>query len=178
MRRLTKDRHMPQTKRARTFRSPLKPGKSKRIKTYTYTVKIHRADPDETGYWAEVPALPGCFTQGETIEECLQRAPEAITGHLKSLIELDQPIPEETDGDDAVIGKVLVEMPVSAGAGCQASPPANSFRRSSERVSRNTAKPGVTYTSGTRAESCSPRFRCMAAISSVRSSTQSSNKLA
>jgi predicted RNase H-like HicB family nuclease len=60
-----------------------------------------------------VPALPGCFTQGETIEECLERAREAITGHLQSLVDLHQPIPEEPERDDAVIGKVQVNLPVS-----------------------------------------------------------------
>ena len=32
-----------------------------------YTVILHPAE--EGGYWAEVPALPGCFSQGETVEE-------------------------------------------------------------------------------------------------------------
>lgn len=89
-------------------------GLGKHKKTYTYTILIHPADPGETGYWVEVPALPGCFTQGETIEECLRRAPEAIVGHLESLLELKQPIPEEPHGDDAVIGKVRVHLAVPA----------------------------------------------------------------
>lgn len=33
---------------------------------------------DENGYWAEVPALKGCFTQGNTIEETIQNVKEAI----------------------------------------------------------------------------------------------------
>jgi antitoxin HicB len=86
----------------------------RRTKSYTYTVLIHPADRDETGYWVEVPALPGCFTQGETIEECLDRAREAIEGHLESLLELGQPIPEEPKPDDAVIGKVQVVVPIPA----------------------------------------------------------------
>lgn len=32
-----------------------------------YTVIVHNAD--EGGYWVEVPSLPGCFSQGETIDE-------------------------------------------------------------------------------------------------------------
>ena len=36
------------------------------MKAYTYTIKVHPADPDESGYWIEVPALPGCFSRGET----------------------------------------------------------------------------------------------------------------
>ena len=34
------------------------------------------------GYWAEVPALPGCATQGETIDELLANLREAIEGWL------------------------------------------------------------------------------------------------
>lgn len=41
-------------------------------------VVVHEAE--EGGYWAEVPALPGCVTQGETFEELLQDLYEAIEG--------------------------------------------------------------------------------------------------
>lgn len=41
---------------------------------------IHRAE--EGGYWAEVPALPGCVTQGETKEELESNLREAIEGWL------------------------------------------------------------------------------------------------
>jgi predicted RNase H-like HicB family nuclease len=43
-------------------------------------VIIHEAD--EGGYWAEVPALPGCFTEGETREELLANIKEAVEGCL------------------------------------------------------------------------------------------------
>ena len=42
-------------------------------------------DAEEDGYWAEVPALPGCFTQGETREELLDNLKEAIRGCLAVL---------------------------------------------------------------------------------------------
>jgi predicted RNase H-like HicB family nuclease len=38
---------------------------------------IHKAD--EGGFWAEVPALPGCSTQGETLEELTENLRDAIT---------------------------------------------------------------------------------------------------
>ncbi len=41
---------------------------------------IHPAE--EGGYWAEVPALPGCFSQGETKDEVLQNIREAIEAYL------------------------------------------------------------------------------------------------
>lgn len=58
-----------------------------------YVIVIHAAE--EGGYWAEFPALPGCYTQAETIEHLLQRAPEAIESHVEALREDGQPIPDE-----------------------------------------------------------------------------------
>lgn len=43
-------------------------------------VVVHEAE--EGGYWAEVPALPGCVSQGETLEELLANVQEAVTGCL------------------------------------------------------------------------------------------------
>ena len=43
-------------------------------------VLIHEAK--EGGYWAEVPAIPGCATQGETFEELLENIYEAVEGCL------------------------------------------------------------------------------------------------
>jgi predicted RNase H-like HicB family nuclease len=41
---------------------------------------IHNAE--EGGYWAEVPAIPGCATEGDTFEELLRNLYEAIEGCL------------------------------------------------------------------------------------------------
>ncbi len=43
-------------------------------------VIVHPAE--EGGYWAEVPAIPGCATQGETMDELLENLHEAIEGCL------------------------------------------------------------------------------------------------
>ena len=43
-------------------------------------VIVHEAE--EGGYWAEVPAIPGCATQGETFEELLRNLYEAVEGCL------------------------------------------------------------------------------------------------
>jgi len=54
-------------------------------------VIIHKAE--EGGYWGEVPALPGCATQGETFEELLQNLYEAVEGCLSvelESIEIDE----------------------------------------------------------------------------------------
>jgi predicted RNase H-like HicB family nuclease len=61
--------------------------------TYTYTVVIHPAK--EGGFWAEVPALQGCNTQGETYEETLANAREAILCWIEAMQKLGRPIPSE-----------------------------------------------------------------------------------
>ena len=50
-----------------------------------YAVVIHE-DP-EGGFWAEVPALPGCYSQGETVDELEHNIREAIAGVLEVLRE-------------------------------------------------------------------------------------------
>ena len=42
---------------------------------------IHKAE--EGGYWAEVPALPGCFSEGETLDEVKVNIAEAVEGYLE-----------------------------------------------------------------------------------------------
>jgi len=39
------------------------------------------------GFWAEVPALPGCYSQGETMDELVENVREAITGVLEVMKE-------------------------------------------------------------------------------------------
>ena len=48
---------------------------------------VHEAE--EGGFWAEVPAIPGCATEGETMEELLLNLREAITGCLSGYL-IDQ----------------------------------------------------------------------------------------
>jgi predicted RNase H-like HicB family nuclease len=45
-------------------------------------LKIIVHEAEEGGYWAEVPAIPGCATQGETFEELLTNLYEAVEGCL------------------------------------------------------------------------------------------------
>ncbi|HEY0070328.1 MAG TPA: type II toxin-antitoxin system HicB family antitoxin [Chloroflexia bacterium] len=56
-------------------------------------VVVHEAE--EGGYWAEVPGIPGCATQGDTFEELLQNLYEAVEGCLSVDIE----VPNLTDKD-------------------------------------------------------------------------------
>ncbi len=57
------------------------------------TVIVREAE--EGGYWAEVPAIPGCATQGETMEELFENLREAIAGC--SSVNVEVPNLSETD---------------------------------------------------------------------------------
>jgi predicted RNase H-like HicB family nuclease len=56
-------------------------------------VVVHEAE--EGGYWAEVPAIPGCATQGDTFEELMKNVHEAVQGCLS----VDVEEPKHTDKD-------------------------------------------------------------------------------
>lgn len=57
-------------------------------------LKIIVHEAEEGGYWAEVPSLPGCATQGETFEELLSNLYEAVEGCLA----VDIPVESLTHG--------------------------------------------------------------------------------
>jgi predicted RNase H-like HicB family nuclease len=61
----------------------------------TYTIVV---EPEETGGHAVfVPALPGCFTRGDTLDECRDNAAEAIAVHIAGL-EADGELVREEHG--------------------------------------------------------------------------------
>ena len=69
-----------------------------------YTVIVHNAE--EGGYWVEVPLLPGCYSQGETIDEALSNVREAIELHIQGLKDDGQDVPKD---ERFVIGRVEVK---------------------------------------------------------------------
>jgi len=80
--------------------------KNVRNKSYTYTVVL---EPDVKGGFAVCcPALPGVVTEGETVEEALIMAKDAITGYLKSLRKDKLPIPQERG---AIVSPLTVDVP-------------------------------------------------------------------
>ena len=70
--------------------------------TYLVTLKAIIHEAEEGGYWAEVPALPGCVTQGETVAEVTENLREAIAGWLS--IETPE---AQVGGSDQVIELAL-----------------------------------------------------------------------
>jgi predicted RNase H-like HicB family nuclease len=69
---------------------------------HRYTIILH-PDEEEGGYTVTVPALPGCVTQGETLEEAIAMAKDAIRLYIESLIAEGQPVPEEREPLQAII---------------------------------------------------------------------------
>ena len=63
---------------------------------YRYTVDI-LPEEDGKGYYALVPVLPGCFSQGKTIEETKKNIQAAIKLHIKALKKAKEPIPKEPE---------------------------------------------------------------------------------
>ena len=57
------------------------PGDKDEKEMNTYNVIVHSAE--EGGYWAEVPDLPGCATEGDTLDELAANVREAISLYLK-----------------------------------------------------------------------------------------------
>jgi len=55
-------------------------------------IVVHEAE--EGGYWAEVPSIPGCATQGETFDELLSNIYEAVEGCLSVDVQ-DIPVSEK-----------------------------------------------------------------------------------
>ena len=62
----------------------------------TYSVKLE--PQKEGGYTATVPALPGCISEGDTLEEALRNISDAIEGYIKVLSKHSRKIPLEVSG--------------------------------------------------------------------------------
>src|SRR3990170_4314185 len=52
------------------------------VKGKSYDVILHQ-DLEDGGYWVECPVLPGCASQGDTVEEALEMIKDAIAGHIE-----------------------------------------------------------------------------------------------
>jgi predicted RNase H-like HicB family nuclease len=64
------------------------------MKFYSFQIVIEK-EPEDEGYFAYSPTLPGCFSNGKTIEEAKRNIREAIELHLASLREHAQPVPQK-----------------------------------------------------------------------------------
>jgi len=65
------------------------------MKTLNYRIRLEKEE--EGGYTVIVPALAGCVTFGETVEEAIDMAKEAIEGYIETLIDLGKKVPTDND---------------------------------------------------------------------------------
>ena len=77
------------------------------VEVKNYAVVIHE-EPDG-GFWAEVPALPGCYSQGETIDELKRNVREAIAGVMEVLREEGQ----EPDSNIQILDVAVTGMEIT-----------------------------------------------------------------
>ena len=62
------------------------------VKFYTFSIVIEKEEED-VGYLAHSPTLPGCFSNGKTIEDARRNFRGAIQQHIESLLAHGQPVP-------------------------------------------------------------------------------------
>src|SRR5579862_6605208 len=79
---------------------------------YTIELTADRDDEGAAGYIAQVKELPGCVSQGATIEEAAARIRDAMAGWLSVAIEDGVDIPEPRE-DDSYSGRFLLRLPRS-----------------------------------------------------------------
>jgi predicted RNase H-like HicB family nuclease len=70
-----------------------------------YTVVL-TPEPEAGGYSVAVPALPGCYTQGDTLEEALDNARDAIRLYLEDVEANGEPVPVESAPPELVAVEV------------------------------------------------------------------------
>ena len=62
------------------------------MKFYSFQIVIEK-EPEDEGYFAYTPNVPGCFSNGKTIEAAKHNIREAIEQHLSSMLAHAQPFP-------------------------------------------------------------------------------------
>lgn len=77
-----------------------------------YEIKIRKLSDDEGGGWfAEIPLLPGCMSDGETSQEVIANVNDAKKDWIEASLELGRSIPEPVNEDYS--GQLRVRMPKS-----------------------------------------------------------------
>ena len=70
-------------------------------------------DPEDGGYVAECPAIRGCVSEGDTVEEALANIEDAISACLETLTQRQLPVPAE---GRVIVAQVHAELPEAQAA--------------------------------------------------------------
>ncbi len=95
---------------------------------YIYPAIVH----EEDGFWIEFPDLIGCQTSGDTLEETLTLAQEALGLYLVSLIENKEPIPKPSK---------LSEIKIDSGQTSYITVDIDNYRRNTKAVKKMVSLP-------------------------------------
>ena len=87
---------------------------------------------EDGSYWVSFPDLDGCYSDGETLEEALENAQEALAMHLGGLLDAGQKLPEATD---------LASITVTDGVSSYVSADPNKFRRKNKAIKKTLTIP-------------------------------------
>ena len=63
------------------------------MKFYSFQI-VNEKEAEDEGYFAYTPNVPGCLSNGKTIEEAKRNIRQAIRQHLASMLAHDQPVPQ------------------------------------------------------------------------------------
>ena len=86
---------------------------------------------EEETYWVEFPDLEGCVTEGNTLEEAMENAQEAMGLYLAALLEENQPLPQATNIKEIKTKDVVSFVSVDV----------NKYRRSTKAVKKTLSIP-------------------------------------
>jgi len=82
------------------------------MQRYTYTIHVEPAE--EGGYFVTVPALPGCVTEGDSYEQAIANAQEAIEGFVEALAKAGEAIPTEPEPTHPIDALIQINMTEAA----------------------------------------------------------------
>ena len=78
------------------------------MRYFTFEIVIEK-EPEDEGYFARSPTLPGCHSNGRTIEDARRNMREAIQQHLASLLAHGEPVPQ--NGSIVHVEELTVAVP-------------------------------------------------------------------
>jgi antitoxin HicB len=78
------------------------------VSVMRYRIELHPAPPEEGGYTVTVPSLPGVVTEGDTLEEAIAMAKDAIEGYIADLEAHGEPVPESDEMPEVIVAVVDV----------------------------------------------------------------------
>jgi predicted RNase H-like HicB family nuclease len=74
-----------------------------------YTILIHQAG--DGGFWSEIPALPGCYSDGSTLEDVLKNTRKEIEDYILSMKMAKAGVPVK---EDFIVSRITVESAVAS----------------------------------------------------------------